>query len=76
MDIRHSYRGDMRGDLVAPDGTTYLLKNYGSSDSADNVIATYSVNLSSEQRNGVWKLRVSDNAAGDVGYINAWSISL
>ena len=76
VDIRHSYRGDLRGDLVAPDGTTYLLKNYGSSDSADNVIATYPVNLSSEQRNGVWKLRVSDNAAGDVGYINAWSIAL
>ncbi|HJW46372.1 MAG TPA: S8 family serine peptidase [Lysobacter sp.] len=76
VDIRHSCRGDLRVDLVAPDGTTYLLKNYGSSDSADNVIATYSVNLSSEQRNGVWKLRLGDNAAGDIGYIDAWSISL
>jgi serine protease len=76
VDIKHTYRGDLRIDLVAPDGTTYLLKNYNSSDSADNVIAAYSVNLSSEQRNGTWKLRVSDNAGGDTGYIDAWSISL
>ena len=24
---------------------------------------------------GTWKLRVNDNAGGDVGYINSWSIT-
>ncbi|WP_460762818.1 S8 family serine peptidase [Lysobacter fragariae] len=76
VDIKHAYRGDLRIDLVAPDGTTYLLKNYSSSDSADNVLATYSVNLSTEQRNGTWKLRISDNAANDTGYIDSWVLSL
>jgi hypothetical protein len=27
-------------------------------------------------RNSIWKLRVSDNAGGDTGYLDAWSISL
>jgi uncharacterized membrane protein YjjP (DUF1212 family) len=35
-------------DLVAPDGSTYRLKNSNYWDSADNVITTYTVNLSSE----------------------------
>ncbi|QSX79807.1 S8 family serine peptidase [Agrilutibacter solisilvae] len=76
VDIRHPFRGDLRADLVAPDGTTYLLKNRNDSDSADNVVATYTVNLSSESRTGTWKLRVSDNAADDVGHLDAWSLSL
>jgi subtilisin family serine protease len=52
VDIRHTYRGDLVIDLVAPDGTAYRLKNSSGSDSADNVIATYTVNLSSELKNG------------------------
>ena len=76
VDIRHTYRGDLVIDLVAPDGSTYRLKNSSGSDSADNVIATYSVNLSSEAKNGTWQLRVQDVYAADTGYINSWSITL
>jgi len=75
VNIIHTYRGDLRIDLVAPDGSTYLLKDYSSSDSADNVVASYTVNLSTEPLNGTWKLRVSDNAANDTGYINSWSVT-
>nr|WP_268235910.1 proprotein convertase P-domain-containing protein [Arenimonas soli] len=74
MDIRHTWKGDLRVDLVAPDGSTYNLHNR-SGGSADNVIGTYTVNLSSEALNGTWKLRVNDNARGDTGYINSWSIT-
>ena len=76
VDIRHTYRGDLVVTLVAPDGSTYLLKNSSSSDSADNVIATYTVNASSELKNGTWQLRVQDVYAADTGYINSWSITL
>ncbi|TCZ83416.1 protease [Lysobacter sp. N42] len=75
VDIRHTYRGDLQIDLVAPDGSLYRLKNTSSSDSADNVIATYTVNLSSEALNGTWKLRVYDAYSGDTGYINSWSVT-
>ncbi|GIX39476.1 MAG: extracellular protease [Silanimonas sp.] len=74
VDIRHTYRGDLLVQLVAPDGSRYTLSNR-SGGSADNIIGTYTVNLSSETINGTWKLRVNDNAAGDTGYINSWSIT-
>jgi len=75
VDIKHPYRGDLVIDLLAPDGSAYRLKN-SSSDSGDNVITTYSVNASSEVRNGAWRLQVRDMAAQDVGYIDSWSITL
>jgi len=76
VDIRHTYRGDLVIDLLAPDGTAYRLKNSSSTDSADNVIATYTVNASSELKNGTWRLQVRDVYSIDTGYINSWSITL
>ncbi|MDX2707916.1 M28 family metallopeptidase [Streptomyces sp. PA03-6a] len=75
VDIRHTWRGDLVVDLVAPDGSSYRLKNSSSSDSADNVIATYTVNASSEVAGGTWKLRVQDVASQDTGYINSWKLT-
>ena len=76
VDIVHTYRGDLVIDLIAPDGTAYRLKNSSSSDSADNVVATYTVNASSEVAAGTWKLRVQDAYSGDTGYINSWNLTL
>jgi len=75
VNIVHTYRGDLKVDLVAPDGTTYALKASSSSDSADNVVATYTVNLSSEAANGTWRLKVQDVYSADTGYINTWTIT-
>ncbi|MEV0093246.1 M4 family metallopeptidase [Streptomyces sp. NPDC050738] len=75
VNITHTWRGDLVLDLVAPDGSTYRLKNSSGSDSADNVIATYTVNASSEVANGTWKLKAQDVAAQDVGKINSWSLT-
>ncbi|MFE9022870.1 S8 family serine peptidase [Streptomyces sp. NPDC007808] len=75
VDITHTYRGDLVIDLVAPDGTSFRLKAASSSDSADNVITTYSVNASAESANGTWKLRVQDTAAQDTGRINSWKLT-
>ncbi|MET7600154.1 M4 family metallopeptidase [Streptomyces sp. NPDC005481] len=75
VDIVHTWRGDLVIDLVAPDGTAYRLKNFSSSDSADNVNTTYTVDASSEVANGTWKLRVQDQAAQDTGYINSWKLT-
>ncbi|AVH99454.1 protease [Streptomyces sp. WAC00288] len=75
VDIKHTWRGDLVVDLVAPDGTVRNLKTSSSSDSADNVVTTYTVNASDEVANGTWKLRVRDVASGDTGYIDAWSLT-
>ncbi|MER7662687.1 MULTISPECIES: M4 family metallopeptidase [unclassified Streptomyces] len=75
VDIIHTWRGDLVVDLVAPDGTAYPLKPFSSSDSADNVQTTYTVNASSEAANGAWKLRVQDRARLDTGYINSFKLT-
>jgi hypothetical protein len=75
VDIKHSYRGDLQVDLIAPDGTAYRLKSTSTSDSADNVIATYTVNASSEVANGTWRLQVRDYYSADTGYIDSWRLA-
>ncbi|WBB96467.1 S8 family serine peptidase [Solwaraspora sp. WMMA2080] len=76
VNIQHTYRGDLIVDLIAPDGSSYRLKSWAFFDGADNVIETYTVNLSSETANGTWQLRVRDIFSGDTGYINTWSLEL
>ncbi len=73
VNIVHTYQGDLKVDLVAPDGTLYNVHNRSGGGTA-NIIKTISVDASSELANGLWKLRVNDNAAGDTGYINSWSL--
>ena len=74
MDIRHSWKGDLKVDVVGPSGTLYNIHNYTGS-STDNVQGTFNLNLSNEPLNGNWRLRVNDRASGDTGYINSWSIT-
>jgi subtilisin family serine protease len=74
VNIQHTYIGDLRVQLVAPDGTAYTLKDYSTGGSADNINTTYTVDASSEVANGTWKLRVNDNARYDTGKIDSWAL--
>ncbi|WP_407841820.1 S8 family serine peptidase [Streptomyces sp. DSM 116496] len=74
VNIVHTYIGDLKVDLVAPDGTVYTVHNR-TGGSADNINQVYTVNASSEVANGTWKLRVNDNAGGDTGKIDSWSLT-
>ena len=74
VDIRHTYTGDLRVDLVAPDGSTYLLHNR-SGGSTDNLVRSYTVDLSAEHLDGTWKLRVTDRGRGDTGTLVGWSVT-
>ncbi|MGY0231671.1 M14 family zinc carboxypeptidase [Longispora urticae] len=73
VDIKHTYRGDLVLSLVKPDGTVVVLEDFPNSDSADNVLKTYSATVPAAA-NGVWKLRVQDVASNDVGKIDVWSL--
>ncbi|MGH9138061.1 MAG: proprotein convertase P-domain-containing protein, partial [Acidimicrobiales bacterium] len=75
VDIAHTYRGDLVVELVAPDGSVYTLKTSNGRDSADNVIGTFTVDASSESRNGTWTLRVRDVFSLDTGTIRSWSLT-
>jgi hypothetical protein len=74
--IRHTYRGDLVIDLVAPDGTSYRLKNSSYFDGADNVDTTFTANVSSEAASGTWRLKVQDVFAADLGTIDTWTLTL
>ncbi|MFB6518295.1 M4 family metallopeptidase [Streptomyces sp. NPDC056401] len=74
VNILHTYIGDLKVDLVAPDGTLYNLHNR-TGGSADNIIKSVTVNASSEVAQGVWKLRVNDNANLDTGKIDSWKLT-
>jgi len=75
IDIAHTYRGDLKVDLVAPDGTLFNLHNR-SGGSADDLVKSVDLDLSGEPLNGTWKLRVYDGARGDTGRLRQWSITL
>ncbi|MEU3278910.1 S8 family serine peptidase [Streptomyces antibioticus] len=74
VNIVHTYIGDLKVDLIAPDGTVYTLHNR-SGGSTDNISRVYTVNASSEAADGTWKLRVNDNARGDTGRIDSWNVT-
>ncbi|MFC8173024.1 S8 family serine peptidase [Streptomyces sp. NPDC057235] len=74
VNIVHTYIGDLQVQLIAPDGSAYTLKAFGTGGSTDNINTTYTVNASSEVADGTWKLRVSDNATYDTGKIDSWGL--
>ncbi|MBZ9594154.1 MULTISPECIES: S8 family peptidase [Streptomyces] len=74
VNIAHTYIGDLKVDLIAPDGSVYTVHNRSGS-STDNINQVYTVNASSEVANGTWKLRVNDNAGGDTGKIDSWNLT-
>lgn len=74
VNIVHTYIGDLKVDLIAPDGTVYTVHNR-SGGSTDNISQVYTVDASSEVAGGTWKLRVNDNAGGDTGRIDSWSVT-
>ncbi|MET9228730.1 S8 family serine peptidase [Lentzea sp. NPDC003310] len=74
--IKHTYRGDLELSLIAPSGAVKTLKVSNGSDSADDLNATYAVNVSAEDANGTWQLRVRDLYRQDTGHIDSWTLDI
>lgn len=82
VNISHSWIGDLRIQLVSPDGTTVELHNRtGSSQS--NLKETYTPlslpalgNFKNRPIQGEWQLQVRDLAAQDTGNLKSWSLAL
>jgi subtilisin-like proprotein convertase family protein len=77
VDITHPVRGDLRIDLIAPDGTTVLLQNASFERTAD-IHAIYGPfdALNGHSAAGVWKLVVRDLRALDAGTLQSWGLLL
>jgi subtilisin family serine protease len=74
--IRHTFRGDLKIDLVAPDGTVYPLRRNSSSDGADDIHQIFTVNAASEAADGSWFLAVQDRSEGDEGFLDSWRLAV
>ena len=77
VNISHTYIGDLKVELVAPDGTIKTLHNR-EGDGTNNIIKTYTPNFDDDdaQIQGDWKLRINDNADGDTGTLNSWTLKV
>ncbi|MER5890294.1 proprotein convertase P-domain-containing protein [Streptomyces sp. NPDC001941] len=73
LDAVHEWSGDLKVDLIAPDGTPYRVKSTSETDS--QVSGTYTIDARTSPANGTWTLRVQDTSAGAVGSLNGWSLT-
>ncbi|WP_434443704.1 S8 family peptidase [Lentzea sp. E54] len=75
VDINHPYTADLAIDLVGPSGATYSLKKAKGATSSGGVHETFTVDASAENRNGTWKLQVTDVWTYDAGNIDTWTLT-
>ncbi|GLZ43305.1 S8 family serine peptidase [Actinokineospora sp. NBRC 105648] len=76
VDINHTYTADLAISLVGPSGTVYSLKKAGGASSAAGIHETYTVDASAQDRNGAWKLQVTDIYTYDTGNIDTWTLTV
>ncbi|MCX2948677.1 S8 family peptidase [Lentzea sp. NEAU-D7] len=75
VDINHPYTADLAIDLVGPSGAVYSLKKAKGATSSGGVHETFTVDASAEDRNGTWKLQVTDVWTYDAGNIDTWTLT-
>ncbi len=75
VDVAHTYRGDLRLELVHAGRTVILLDRQGAGE--DDVRQTFPVaDFNATDAAGDWTLRVVDTAAQDTGTLRSWSIAI
>ena len=76
VNVTHTYIGDLKIDLIAPDGTTKTVHNR-SGGSNDDIDQTYAPDFGGESIAGTWTLRINDNyASADDGTLNSWTLTI
>jgi serine protease AprX len=80
--IAHTYIGDLRVVLAAPDNTQIVLHDRTGA-STNDLVTTYDAHttpdlasLNGKSVSGDWKLKVSDHAGIDVGKLRRWDLAI
>ena len=82
VDITHTYRGDLRIELISPSGARAIIRdNNGESKHDIRDVYTEASTpalkaLMGEEIKGDWKLHVRDLAKYDQGTLNLWALNL
>ncbi|GAA2796829.1 MULTISPECIES: S8 family serine peptidase [Kitasatospora] len=74
VDIGYQWRGDLRVELVAPDGAVFLLRDEDIADGTPDIVGVFGADASAHTAAGVWRLRVTDLHGYWDGTINSWSL--
>ena len=75
VDVTHTYIGDLKIDIIAPDGTTRTLHDRTGYET-DDIDQTYAPDFAGVSIAGDWTLRVRDGAGGDTGTLNGWTLTV
>ena len=75
VDITHTYIGDLKVELVAPDGTAQALHSH-TGGPANDIDRTYTPDFGGAGIAGDWTLRVRDDAGEDTGTLNSWTLTI
>ena len=82
VDVKHTYRSDLRIVLTAPYGTEVVLHDE-QGGSADDITKTYTTgdlpelqNFIGKRAQGSWTLKISDLWPEDRGHLESWSLKL
>lgn len=76
IDIRHTYKSDLRVELMTPAGLKIPIHE-GTGGGGNDIRGTFDVKLpGGTHGDGTWRLVVSDHAALDTGTLDAWSLQL
>ncbi|MFE2110721.1 S8 family serine peptidase [Kitasatospora sp. NPDC059463] len=74
VDISYWWSGDLKVELVAPDGAVFLLHGTDLGEARTDITAVYGVDASAHTAAGVWRLRVTDVGGYFPGTVNSWSL--
>ena len=82
VDIEHTYQGDLRVKLTAPDGREAMLHER-KGGGQDNLVRSFDMddtpslsNLTGRGAQGSWVLSVADLASRDIGVLKNWGFNL
>ncbi|MFF7457127.1 S8 family serine peptidase [Kitasatospora sp. NPDC008115] len=74
LDISYWWSGDLKVELVAPDGAVFLLHGTDPGEIRTDIAGVYGVDASAHTAAGVWRLRVTDVGGYFPGTVNGWSL--
>ncbi|MEV7237692.1 proprotein convertase P-domain-containing protein [Streptomyces sp. NPDC051020] len=75
VEATHARRGDLKIELLDPNGKVYLVKAASTTDTGINIKRTYTVDTSTSPMLGTWKLHVTDVTTGTTGTIDDWTLT-
>ncbi len=72
--LRHPASGELKVELLMPDGLVLLLHNRAGG-ATPNLAGRVMLQAPGRAANGTWTLRVTDEVAGNTGVIDRWSLA-